>query len=186
MASTFVASAGEAPPATVHVHVDSTALFGLGDAGLCQTGRGLRLDLDVVDLLSCDGRIQLVAETDDGSAVGIGRASRKIPWWLQRQLHKRDPHCRFPGCDRHGHTHGHHITHWTNGGPTDLDNLVRLCHHHHRLLHVGGWSMRGTPTTGIVWIRPNGTPLQPRARTTEPTSRRPGTICAPTEPRPQR
>ncbi|MCU0269627.1 MAG: HNH endonuclease, partial [Acidimicrobiales bacterium] len=33
------------------------------------------------------------------------------------------------------HLHGHHIEHWARGGSTDLQNLVLLCPHHHRLVH---------------------------------------------------
>ncbi|MFC7275898.1 HNH endonuclease signature motif containing protein [Paractinoplanes rhizophilus] len=41
-------------------------------------------------------------------------------------------------------TDAHHITAWTHGGPTNLDNLVLLCRHHHRLLHQPdtGWQIR--------------------------------------------
>ena len=37
---------------------------------------------------------------------------------------------------------GHHIRHWSEGGPTDLDNLVSLCRRHHRLVHERGYSVR--------------------------------------------
>ncbi len=33
------------------------------------------------------------------------------------------------------------MQHWTQDGPTDLDNLVELCRYHHRLVHEGGWTM---------------------------------------------
>ncbi|WP_407638790.1 hypothetical protein [Allokutzneria albata] len=32
--------------------------------------------------------------------------------------------------------------HWSNGGPTSLDNMVLLCSHHHHLLHHGDWETR--------------------------------------------
>ena len=35
----------------------------------------------------------------------------------------------------------HHVEHWTQGGATDLENLVELCRFHHRLVHEGGWHM---------------------------------------------
>ncbi|MEU0535437.1 HNH endonuclease signature motif containing protein, partial [Amycolatopsis tolypomycina] len=33
-------------------------------------------------------------------------------------------------------------SHWADGGPTDLNNLVLTCAHHHRLLHRSGWEVR--------------------------------------------
>jgi len=38
--------------------------------------------------------------------------------------------------------HAHHITHWANGGPTSLTNLVLLCGEHHRVLHHTPWQVR--------------------------------------------
>ncbi|WP_030428408.1 HNH endonuclease [Allokutzneria albata] len=32
--------------------------------------------------------------------------------------------------------------HWSNGGPTSLDNMVLLCSHHHHLPHHGDWEIR--------------------------------------------
>jgi hypothetical protein len=31
--------------------------------------------------------------------------------------------------------------HWVNGGTTDLNNLVLLCHRHHWMTHEGGWQL---------------------------------------------
>ncbi|WP_312034676.1 HNH endonuclease signature motif containing protein [Actinoplanes sp. TBRC 11911] len=41
-------------------------------------------------------------------------------------------------------TDAHHITEWTAGGETILDNLVLLCRHHHRRIHHPGtgWRIR--------------------------------------------
>ena len=30
-------------------------------------------------------------------------------------------------------------SHWSHGGPTDLDNLILLCGFHHRFVHEHGW-----------------------------------------------
>ena len=31
----------------------------------------------------------------------------------------------------------HHIVHWVDGGPTDLDQMISLCPRHHRNVHSG-------------------------------------------------
>ena len=43
--------------------------------------------------------------------------------------------------------HAHHLTHWADGGPTALGNLVLLCGHHHRTIHTTPWQVRLKPTT---------------------------------------
>jgi hypothetical protein len=35
----------------------------------------------------------------------------------------------------------HHLLPWAQGGATDLDNLVLICHRHHWLVHEGGWKL---------------------------------------------
>jgi hypothetical protein len=64
------------------------------------------------------------------------------------------PHCdvRFTRCRIH------HITPWLPTGPTDLDNLIPVCTHHHHQLHEGGWTLTMTPDRVITVHTPNGTP----------------------------
>jgi len=57
---------------------------------------------------------------------------------------------------------GHHLVHWINGGPTDLDNLVLLCRRHHRMVHEGGWQLIKTEHQKIVTIAPTITFGLPR------------------------
>ena len=33
------------------------------------------------------------------------------------------------------------MIHWANGGPTEIDNLIMVCHRHHRSVHEGGWNV---------------------------------------------
>lgn len=44
----------------------------------------------------------------------------------------------------------------------DMDNLVWLCPQHHRLVHEGGWTMRGDPNDTLTFVRPDGRPLASR------------------------
>ncbi len=52
----------------------------------------------------------------------------------------------------------------TKGGPTVLSNLVLLCWKHHKLVHEQKWSLRGEAGPHVEWIRPDGTPFEPRVR----------------------
>ena len=51
-------------------------------------------------------------------------------------------------------TDAHHIVHWSSGGPTDLDNLVLLCGHHHRLIHHSDWQVKINSRDGLPEFTP--------------------------------
>ncbi len=65
----------------------------------------------------------------------------------------------LPGCGRTRWVHVHHVVHWADGGPTDLDNLVTLCPAHHKLVHEQGWRIRGSPGERLVFVSPYGPTL---------------------------
>ena len=85
-------------------------------------------------------RSSLIVESG-GSPVSVGRKTRAIPPAIARALRSRDHGCRFPGCGSTRFVDAHHVKHWAAGGETSLDNLVRLCRHHHRLVHEGGFGV---------------------------------------------
>jgi hypothetical protein len=160
VASTSLASDPDPDRANVVVHVDVETLA--NGHGIGEIEAGPTLSADTALRLSCDARRQTVVDGPDGLPVGIGRTSRTIPAWLNRQIRRRDQGCRFPGCERIRGTHAHHLVHWAQGGPTDLDNLATLCGYHHRLVHEAGWKIEGSPNGELVFIRPDGRPYQPR------------------------
>jgi hypothetical protein len=81
-----------------------------------------------------------------------------------RALVARDGGCAFPGCDRKPRwCDAHHLKHWEDDGPTDLDNGCLLCRRHHTLVH-NGWTLeRNTHTGQITATSPTG-----RQHTTDP------------------
>ena len=86
--------------------------------------------------LLCDATCEVWFERD-GQVIGTGRATRVINRRLRRALEHRHPTCAVPGCGATRGLHAHHIRHWEDGGPTELDNLVLVCPYHHRLHHRG-------------------------------------------------
>ncbi|WP_082695698.1 HNH endonuclease signature motif containing protein, partial [Mycobacterium sp. IS-1742] len=86
--------------------------------------------------LSCDATCEVWFERD-GQPLGAGRTTRLINRRLRRALEHRDRTCVVPGCGATRGLHAHHLQHWEDGGPTDLDNLVLLCPFHHRAHHRG-------------------------------------------------
>jgi uncharacterized protein DUF222/HNH endonuclease len=92
--------------------------------------------------LLCDATCEVWFERD-GQVIGSGRATRVINRRLRRALEHRHPTCAVPGCGATRGLHAHHIRHWEDGGPTELDNLVLLCPYHHRLHHRGVITITG-------------------------------------------
>ncbi len=155
LSSTYLDVDGDSVRSTVVVHVDidrfdhyGTGIAALDDGPMIAGSTALRL--------ACDCQHELVIEGPDHKPIGIGRRSRQIPGWLWRVLKHRDQTCRFPGCDRARWVQGHHIKHWTKDGPTDTDNLVLLCWFHHRLVHEGGWRIKGNPDEWLDFVNPYG------------------------------
>ena len=91
---------------------------------------------------TCDATCEAWFERD-GQPIGSGRSTRTISRPLRRALEHRHPCCAVPGCGASRGLHAHHIRHWQDGGPTELDNLVLLCPFHHRLHHSGGITIIG-------------------------------------------
>jgi hypothetical protein len=72
----------------------------------------------------------------------VGRASRVATPAQRAALAVRDGGCVFPDCTRPlAWCDAHHLIHWLDGGPTDLDNLALVCRAHHRAVHEGGWRL---------------------------------------------
>jgi hypothetical protein len=80
-----------------------------------------------------------VVEHDDGAPVidyGAGRMA--IPVALERELARRDPHCRYPGCERTRGLQFHHLDPVTWNGHTSRKHVVRLCSEHHPRMEPHG------------------------------------------------
>lgn len=95
---------------------------------------------------TCDGTVRPVWQTD-GLPVSVGRSQRIVPQRTRRLVEDRDAGCRYPGCAAASYLENHHIVHWSDGGATDLENLVSLCSAHHRMQHQGYFTIGGDPNT---------------------------------------
>ncbi|HWJ66858.1 MAG TPA: DUF222 domain-containing protein, partial [Nocardioides sp.] len=140
---------------------------------------GTRLSAHAVRRLACDAEIIPAVLGTHGQPLDVGRSQRLVTPAIWTALIVRDQHCAFPGCTRMPLAcDAHHITHWADGGPTTLSNLVMVCRHHHVLLHQTPWAVHIDPHTGQpVWTPP---PRQTRdslraAGITYAPSRPPGT-----------
>ncbi|BCN63221.1 HNH endonuclease [Prescottella equi] len=161
---------GERPHLSLHVNATDLArseaahewvnpdgesdLFGDKDiARMPHTGP---LSIATARRLACDCHLTPIV-MDDGIPLNLGRSSRTVSKKQRRALIARDHGCAFPGCGTPpAHCEGHHVKHWADGGPTDLDNLVLLCRYHHTLLHHSHWEVHIGPDRK-PWFTPPST-----------------------------
>ena len=101
---------------------------------------GALLAHDALRRLACDATVSLLASDGaTGTALYVGRSSRTVTGAQWKALVARDRHCVVRGCRRRpAQCEAHHVRHWLDGGATDLDNLVLLCHAHHHDHHDRG------------------------------------------------
>jgi hypothetical protein len=153
LCSQRIASDADADRATVVVHASLEALSGRRNA---ETDHGAVMPPEALQRLACDARIQVVAESDAGDAIALGRTRREPSASMMRELRHRDRGCRFPGCGSTAFSNAHHIVWWSRGGATDLDNLLLICGFHHRLIHEHGWTVERADDGRVRWFRADG------------------------------
>ncbi|MFN8035875.1 MAG: DUF222 domain-containing protein [Acidimicrobiia bacterium] len=120
--------------------------------------------------LLCNASIAAVVTGAGGEILDAGRSIRVPSAAQRRALVVRDRGCVFPGCDRPpGWCDAHHLVPWSDGGATDLTNLVLLCSHHHHLVHERGWKITRGPDRRLEFRRPDGTKLEPPEEWRAPT-----------------
>jgi hypothetical protein len=149
---------------TVVVTIDHQVLAGLVDGSGLISAATLSepISVEAARRWACDAAILPVVLGSAGEVLDLGRTERTASPAQRRALAIRDKGCAFPGCDRPpGWTDAHHIIHWVDGGPTDLDNLVLLCGAHHDTIHHHGWTMHLGPDRLPVFEPPPTPPPDP-------------------------
>jgi hypothetical protein len=122
-----------------------------------QTGHGTMLTARQVLALCCGARVGAIRWAD-GLPLSVGRTARTEPPGLRRALEARDRGCRWPFCGAlAAWATAHHITPWSQGGATSLDDLALFCHlHHHYFIHLLGWTITGNPNGTLHFTHPGG------------------------------
>jgi Domain of unknown function (DUF222)/HNH endonuclease len=140
-----------------HLQVTASLETLLGRIGAAAADLDLSLPISgkCVERMACDCNVTRVLLDADSLVIDVGRSDRKIKGATRRALNLRDRHCRWPGCDRPASwSQGHHLKHWMEGGSSDLDNLVLLCHRHHWMVHEGRWQIVKLQGGGYLTIPP--------------------------------
>jgi hypothetical protein len=122
----------------------------LEDRAGAPAGRGDHagaVSADTVRQLACDAHIHRVITHGASGILDVGRATRTVSTTQRRALAVRDGGCVGCGAPP-GWTDAHHVIHWADGGPTDLDNLVLLCRTCHTGVHHRRYRLTRNPDSG--------------------------------------
>ncbi len=155
-------NAGDRPPAGVKTTLMLTMSFEdlaarVGAATVLGSARGGTLIApETVRRLACDAAIIPTVLGSRGEILDQGRSTRLATPGQLAALWLRDAGCTFPGCTTPAHwCDAHHLTHWADGGTSDLTNLALLCGRHHSVVHrehlSGTVNGVGTSTGAVTW-----------------------------------
>jgi hypothetical protein len=114
---------------------------------------------EMLDKVACAGSLEMI-RTAEGRPLGMGRRSRVVPNRLRRFILHRDGGCTADGCTSRYRLESHHVLPWSEGGPTEPENLTTLCWFHHHVV-VHGWGYRIDPSLGsgrVRFLKPGSDP----------------------------
>jgi hypothetical protein len=105
----------------------------------------------------CQGRITPIVIDSNGVVFDMGRTIRNANRKQRRALRAMYRCCAFGDCDvAFDRCEIHHIIPWELGGPTDLENLIPICSHHHHVVHDGGWRLSLADDRTLTIRQPDG------------------------------
>jgi hypothetical protein len=100
--------------------------------------------------------------------LDLGRTTRLANRAQRRALRGLYATCGIPGCSvAYDRCKLHHVIWWSDGGLTNLDNLLPVCSHHHTKIHHDDWHIELGPNRQLTLRLPDGT-----THTTAPPGRR--------------
>lgn len=136
----------------------ATLAGGLHEQSVAETSSGMELTPDTIRRRMCDSIIcPTVLDRSTGQVLFSGREARTATRGQRRALRAMYPTCAFDSCTASfDHCEIHHVVPWHQGGATDLDNLVPLCHRHHHLVHEGRWRIRLLDDRSLEICQPDG------------------------------
>lgn len=106
-----------------------------------------------VERLACISDLYGLVFDGNGRALWHGDRVRLADDNQVRALIARDGGCI--GCGAHpSRCEAHHVRFRRHRGPTDVENLVLVCKHHHHLIHDKGWQVRRNSNGGWILAPP--------------------------------
>ena len=129
-------------------------------AGWARTGGRGRLPMtDVIRMASESIQYLVVFEDHSARPLYLGRAKRLATADHRIVCYARDRGCTKPNCFEPGyHSEVHHALPWSQGGPTDADNLFFGCGCDHMMATEGTYTTTVTEDGRIAWSDGTGPP----------------------------
>jgi hypothetical protein len=135
------------------VLIDHDTLLGdLEKAGVLDAGE--RISPALARRLACEAGILPAVLGGDSQPLDLGRKRRLFTDYQRTALLIRDGGaCQAEGCDRTTALHAHHRRAWADGGTTDLNNAISLCHWHHMRAHDTAYDTTYLPNGKVQFHR---------------------------------
>ncbi|MQA82910.1 MAG: DUF222 domain-containing protein [Streptosporangiales bacterium] len=136
-------------------------------SGLAWLNNGEPISVHELLTTACDADTALAVFGHHGEVLHYGRSKRLAPPVLRKALVARDRGCVIFGCDAPPqYTEAHHLTWWSHGGRTDIDNTALVCTRHHTDIHAGRAELvminSRAHTVPPAWLDPTQTPRRNR------------------------
>ncbi|WP_256041458.1 HNH endonuclease signature motif containing protein [Cryobacterium sp. SO1] len=162
---------------TVHVTVPALTLLGRSDEPAILEGYG-PIDPEAARRIAgtATSWSRILTHPETGCRLSMGREQYAPPADMRRYLDARDRTCQGIGCTRRATlSEIDHTRPWNTGGPTDVDNLVKLCKSCHRLKHQSSFTTNQGPGGALTWTTPAGRKYASAPANTDPATYDPAT-----------
>ena len=104
--------------------------------------------------MACNADLVPVVLGTDSEILDLGRTARLAHPIQHRALRLRDQGCQAEDCDAPAAwTEAHHLKPWSEGGRTDMANMVLLCSSDHRRIHDPDHTYQRLPDGRIRFAR---------------------------------
>ena len=123
-------------------------------------GLGIELPVETIRRMACYADITPIIVGADGVHLDLQQTTRLANREQRRALRAMYKGCAVPGCCvAWDYVVIHHLKWFRNGGPTNIANLLPLCHKHHHLAHEGRWQLNLDPARNLSITKPDGTQM---------------------------
>ena len=124
----------------------------------------------LTDYLSCLADLTTIVtsggEPGQAQILNVGRTRRRANRQQRRAiLAKQNGECAAPGC-HNTHLEIHHVTWWSRGGRTDVDEMIGLCVRCHHLVHRELLNVEAVGLGQFTFTTKHGRPLERPGRRT--------------------
>ena len=144
------------PTVILHVITDGQTLAsGPHEHSIIETADGLPVCPEKLGQLSCDCVIQRVESLPDGQ-VNVSRISRTASSAQKAALRALYDSCPISGAPW-SRLEVHHVRFVSQGGGTELSNLIPISRRWHHLIHDEGWTLEMDADRTLRLYQPDGT-----------------------------